>query len=252
MSTFQPKDRDLFFEIAKDIKRYPDKYHPAGEWLNQYYDGHDESYWIKRKDELAHYIARRQLDNKLKYINDKIELSLRHSPEPIIAFRLALALQDLMEEYEGGGVMDAKCVRALLIITWLATDPEADKTNLNLTKFASIPWKTKNLMSKGYSVLEPTRFGLAPFLFMVLDLTLHHDYGKYGEPLYELNLAYLPAIRTAWAKLKAEKELESEKPAETEQDIAPAKRERESWLLRLYEKTLKVIVDAVLERVWPR
>ncbi len=41
-------------------------------------------------------------------------------------------------------------------------------------------------------------------------------------------------------------------PAETEQDIAPAKRERESWLWRLYEKTLKVIIDAVLEKVWQK
>jgi hypothetical protein len=44
----------------------------------------------------------------------------------------------------------------------------------------------------------------------------------------------------------------SEKPAETEQNATPAKPERESWWLKLYEKTLKVIVDAVLERVWPK
>lgn len=43
-----------------------------------------------------------------------------------------------------------------------------------------------------------------------------------------------------------------QKSAETEQDIAPAKRERESWLWKLYEKTLKVIVDAALERGWPK
>ncbi len=43
---------------------------------------------------------------------------------------------------------------------------------------------------------------------------------------------------------------QEEKPAETKQNATLAKPERESWLWKLYEKTLKVIVDAVLERVW--
>ncbi len=44
----------------------------------------------------------------------------------------------------------------------------------------------------------------------------------------------------------------AKKPAETKPDTAPAKPERESWPWRLYEKTLKVIVDVVLERLWPK
>lgn len=43
-----------------------------------------------------------------------------------------------------------------------------------------------------------------------------------------------------------------EKPAETEPDTTPAKLERESWYWKLYEKTLKVIVDAVMERLLPK
>ncbi len=39
-------------------------------------------------------------------------------------------------------------------------------------------------------------------------------------------------------------------PAEIEQNATPAKPERERWLWKLYEKTLKVIVDAVLGKVW--
>ena len=233
MSVFQPKDRDLFFKIAKDIKRYPDKYRPAGEWLNQYYDGYDESHWRKRKDELVLCIKSRQLNGKLKCLSDKIEFALSNCPESVITLRLAFALEDLMEEYEGAGVMDDNCARALLIITWLATDPEANKTNLNLTKFANLPWKTKNLMSKGYSISEPSRFGLAPFLFIVLDLTLHHDYEMVGEPAYELNLTYLPAVRSAWAKVQAKKEYRAK--TETEQDIKPVKEILLESIRRAYE-----------------
>jgi len=39
---------------------------------------------------------------------------------------------------------------------------------------------------------------------------------------------------------------------ETKQNTTLAKPERESWLWKLYERTLKVIVDVVLERVWPK
>jgi hypothetical protein len=46
---------------------------------------------------------------------------------------------------------------------------------------------------------------------------------------------------------QAFKRVQAEKPAETERDAALAKREKESWLWKLYEVTLKVIVDAVLE-----
>ncbi len=50
----------------------------------------------------------------------------------------------------------------------------------------------------------------------------------------------------------AEKHSRHEKPAETEEKATLAKSERESWLWKLYEKTLKVIFDAVLERMWPK
>lgn len=43
-----------------------------------------------------------------------------------------------------------------------------------------------------------------------------------------------------------------EKPEETEQDATFPKRKKEGWLWMLYEKTLKVIIDAVLDKVCPK
>ena len=40
--------------------------------------------------------------------------------------------------------------------------------------------------------------------------------------------------------------------AEKGQNAAPSKPEREGWWWKLYERTLKVVVDAVLERLWPK
>lgn len=45
---------------------------------------------------------------------------------------------------------------------------------------------------------------------------------------------------------------QEQKPAETGQNTTPAKLQRENWLWKLYEKTLKVIVDAVMERLLPK
>jgi hypothetical protein len=42
------------------------------------------------------------------------------------------------------------------------------------------------------------------------------------------------------------------KPAERGGNAIPEKPEREGWWWKLYEKTLKVIVDAVLEQMWPK
>ncbi len=52
--------------------------------------------------------------------------------------------------------------------------------------------------------------------------------------------------------IKAKLEYQNKKPAETGQNATPAKPERESLWLVLYEKTLKVIVDAVLGILWPK
>jgi len=71
----------------------------------------------------------------------------------------------------------------------------------------------------------------------LLQLTLH---------LWQITL-YLWQIADS-----AREELSSEKPAETGQNAAPAKDDKESLWLVLYEKTLKVIVDAVLEKLWHR
>ena len=46
---------------------------------------------------------------------------------------------------------------------------------------------------------------------------------------------------------------EQEVITETDKNISPAKGSRNAtWLWKLYEKTLKVIVDAFLERFWPK
>jgi len=56
-----------------------------------------------------------------------------------------------------------------------------------------------------------------------------------------------------WANKIELHQLSPEHPAETQRNNTPSKGSRiGSWLWKLYEKSLKVIVDAFLERVWPK
>jgi hypothetical protein len=63
----------------------------------------------------------------------------------------------------------------------------------------------------------------------------------------DIYLSYVERDLAAQQDLQRQQPKEAEKPAETEQGATPAKREKESWLWKLYEVTLKVLVDAVLE-----
>ena len=70
----------------------------------------------------------------------------------------------------------------------------------------------------------------------------------YGDSIKEAETIRVE-IQLALEHVKTD--LAGKQPPEPEQDTTPAKH-RESWLWRLYEKTLKVIIDAVLERLWPK
>ena len=77
-------------------------------------------------------------------------------------------------------------------------------------------------------------------LAYVIDLNLADE----GQKIVETALANVKA------DLAREQKKEAEKPVETEQKTTCAKIKASLW--KLYEVTLKVIVDAVMERVWPK
>ena len=240
MSGFQRKEQELFLKIADDITKYPDRYLNAGKWLDQYYGGGE--FWAKKQEEIGQ--EKHELIEQIKKIEGKIEIEsqatnrsildetlnslkddlfikkkrlefiseFENERQPPIKERLAYALEDLYKDYCCAGVLSEQDSRALLLITWVATDAEADKCTRDITKFADCPWKTANTKS------GLTRFSLATFLFFDLDIMLHYN----GiEPTYELDLNYLLLVHSAWRKVEAEKELASETPLGSEQEAGP-------------------------------
>ena len=82
--------------------------------------------------------------------------------------------------------------------------------------------------------------------------------GPFTEPFWEPDWEPYMKLLRRWERVVARFNMcmnsgnQANKPAETGRGATTGKRQRESWLWRLYEKTLKVIIDAVLERVWPK
>jgi len=80
------------------------------------------------------------------------------------------------------------------------------------------------------------------------NILAHNPQIASGPPDSDNPAVYLMNARI-WCIEQIRKQKAAKKPAETEPNTIAEKPERESWLWKLYEVTLKVIVDAVL-RWW--
>jgi len=157
-------ERTLLYHIASEIKEHPDKYREAGKWLNRYYDD-DKLCLERRKLELIREIQRIEkgdvdFEGEEELFLPELKEELKIESPPSLWKRLAYALEDLWFNYRMGGVLAEEDAKAILIIAWVATDAEANKDNLNITKFADWPWK------RGKGLGKHTRMGLIHDLFL--------------------------------------------------------------------------------------
>lgn len=223
MAGFKSKDQDLFFKIANDVSKSPERYCSAGKWLDRYYNC-DGVPTAEQKEDAIEIVNRiedttvidiaavmNQSPSHTQFIQLE-ELFLSVSFCLAIWARLACALEDLFADYQQGGTLASEDASVVLLITWLATCPEANKIQPGLTKFASLPWKVKGDSSVS------RRHGLATFLFFDYDMSKHYKGG--GNPTYELDLNYLPLIRAAWVKLESEKEYTPQNSSDSKKNIS--------------------------------
>jgi hypothetical protein len=236
MAKFQSKDEELFLKIASNVITFPEKYLEAGKWLDQYYD--DNKLCAEKQKEIKKYrgqlsgeivplearVTNPRFNDEESHLEGKLFTKVQRlaflnqfetEKRPSIKERLAYAMEDLYKDYQCAGVLSEQDARDVLLIVWVATDAKTNEMKPSITKFANVPWKTKAEAS------SESRFGLASFLFLDLDLALHYEYlfkPKDGlsdqSPIYELDTNYLRMIHRSWAKIKAEKEI-TQKPKET-------------------------------------
>ncbi len=146
-----PEDYELFIEIAKDIKANPAKYMEAGKWLDEYCS--EDAYWQRQKDNLNKLQAQiHTLPVELDTKRLKKEFEVRRTPAFLIRFQEAK--NSLIEKYEDQQFIpedDGKCI---ILITWLLTDPDAEKSNFNITQIEKWSWEPMDdvtKMSRGYA-----------------------------------------------------------------------------------------------------
>ncbi len=125
---------------------------------------------------------------------------------------------------------------------------------LNLYKdYESLCQSLENLVKEYLSSDHTIPPGKVPPEFLKLNHSLRKLLRR-GDLISSIHWedALKRALQSSSSELAKLRPKPVKQPAEKERDTTPAKRERESWLWRLYEKTLKVIVEAVLGKVWPK
>ncbi len=102
MDENKDQDGQLFSQITIDVREHPDKYRNAGEWLDKYWG------------------EKRQVSQLVRF-NE--------------------ARQDLVKNYKEQDFIPEDDARCFILITWLLTDADAEKANLNITQFEKWSWQ---------------------------------------------------------------------------------------------------------------
>lgn len=114
--------------------------------------------------------------------------------EPAISYRFRDARNALLWKCWGRKeFLSREEAERILLLTWLMTDPESEQVPLGITEFENWAWN-QGLRGRDFVYYE----------------TFIEDFEETGNKWMKL-------VRLAWAKVEAEKNLQSEKQAETEQ-----------------------------------
>jgi len=148
------EDHKLFHEIARSIRNNSAKYLEAGKWLDEYCS--EDSYW-QRKEKKLKKLQQKEKEfpvlGNIRHVKQlKEEISLGRTPALLVRFQEARNY--LLEKYENEAFIPEKDAVRIILISWLLTDPDTEKSNLNITQLEKWSWEpiddvTK--MSRGYA-----------------------------------------------------------------------------------------------------
>lgn len=179
-----PEDRELFHNIAKEVRNKTTKYREAGKWLDRY--ASEDTYWQRQETNL------KELQRKEKGIPvlgniqrvKQLEKEIQEKRTPALLVRFREARDYLLEKYKDEQFISEVDSRRIVLITWLLTDPDAEMTNLNITEIEKWSWEPIDDVSK-------LSRGYAQFLWC-----------QGGRAYYP----WMKLVRIAWEKLKRESE----------------------------------------------
>lgn len=156
----------------------------------------------------------------IETVRKSLERLREAEKEPSVHYRFRDAQNALLWECWAKDFLSTESAKRIFVVTWLFTDQDAEEASLGITKFENWPWN-QGLHGRDIVYYE----------------TFLKDRGKLGNKWMRL-------VRTAWAKVEAEKEW----PATTGQDVTSDKKNSKlDFFYKIYEKTLKALFSAVIE-----
>jgi len=205
MKKFDHNEQQLFAQIAVDIKKHPKNYRDAGKWL-------DNVYRQRQREELKKLRKQKKTLPKDKFERRENELksNIQRRP-PLFLFEQFRETSDqLLKKYKDEQPIWEDDVKKIILITWLGTDPDAEKANLHVTQLEKWPWESTDNVAKFWS-------------------------RKYAILRWEWREDWMKLARRAWTKL------DSLKPARTE--------EKKKGILRRVSKIFGAITVSIFAAV---
>lgn len=178
------EDRELFLDIAKEICKNPTKYREAGIWLDEYCN--EDAYWQRQQTKLEELQRKKNEFPVLTNIRsvEQLERKIKERQSPALYIRFKEAQNCLLKKYKNEQFAPEDDAKQIILITWLLTDPDAEKADIGITEFEKWLWEpiddiTKMSRGTAQSLWVQSRAG------------------------YEL---WMKLVRVAWDKLKFKKD----------------------------------------------
>jgi len=142
------QDHGLFHEIAKEVRNNPAKYNEPGKWLDEYCS--EGAYWHRQQNELKRLQAEEKKFPTLPIVKElrQLEEEIRIKRTPALIIRFQEARNYLLEKYEDQQFIPQDDAKKIVVLTWLLTDPDAEKSNLEVTELERWPWEPTDDITK--------------------------------------------------------------------------------------------------------
>ncbi len=226
------EDYKLFDAIAKDIKNNPTKYIESGKWLDEYCS--EDAYWQRQENKLKELREQQKkipvlpIVQQVKQLEEEIEI--RRTPALLVRFQEARGY--LLEKYKDQSFIPEDVAKKIIIITWLLTDPDAEKANLGITQFENWSWEPIDDvtgLSRGFAQFLWCKGGGIYYPWMKLVRVGQEKVKVGGEKWYKTSTfkyVVIPIVATlfvgipAWISLTRDSQTTESSSKEVEEKLA--------------------------------
>lgn len=199
-NSISPDVRELFHKIAQAIMNEPAKYREAGKWLDEYCS--EDAYLKRQEDNLKELQAQKKRIPTLPIVKDlmQLEKEIEEKHIPPLLLRFQAAQVHLVRKYKDQEFIPIGDARRIILITWLLTDPDAEKANLNVTELEKWQWEPiDDVLSRSYAGFLFCHGGIDRDPWMKLVRVAWHDLKRKGEKWYQTNTFKIVVIPIATA-----------------------------------------------------